>query len=1182
MRLKQLYIKGFKSFANETIINFEEDVIGIVGPNGSGKSNIVDALRWVLGEQKGKELRLESMSDVIFNGSKKRKKSKVATVSVTFENTKNLLPTEYNIVTISRLLYQNGDSEYRLNDVPCRLKDITALLVDTGIGSNSYAIIALGMVDDILANKDNARRKMFEQAAGILKYKTRKKQTLQKLNSTNADLERVQDLLSEIEKNLKALEKQAKRTEKYYKIKNEYKELSIKYAVISTSDYLEQSKDLRNKIQEENDLSSGQQVSIAKTEAEIQAKRSALLEYEESLSVQQKSLNELTDGIRSKENTKIAKKQELDFLNKEINGLQHRNTSNQQTVERINEGLIKVRELLSQSNNEKEGIEQRLQILEQKKQETEAINKTARTDLDGVVALKSEKERKRFTIEKQIAVYESELSSLHQDLNRRKAEIDRSQEFSEEIKIKTTTLLANIESCVAKRDQFIAQIAEEKNNLSAMNLKRDELQEELQGEKRRLDAKSNEYELLKSMVEKMEGSPESIKYLAKQKEWDTAPLLSDVLLVDDPYRTCLENYLDKYLNHYVVPNADHALKAINLLTKSQRGKAKFFILDRLKDTQPSKDKIAGCSLAVDKIEVDAKYTVLLNALLHNVYIVEKDETLSIVEKYPTHSFITQDGRMMGKGAELSGGSVGLFEGKKIGRKKQLEKLKTEINKIDVNKNKLEIGLNEIIAKIKMVPLDDLNQSLNLCQRELHQLEQDRVGLDVHQSNLSQQFDAFNILTKEVEEKDLAIEKVTGELNSELSELNTQLELLDRQLTDSDESYQELILRLNTLQNEYNAEHIKFIQFQNKVSEWQKEIDFNTKRVSEIDQELASSHDVIGENEEKIRTIKSQLAGLEEDLVTRYQEKEKEGELLNHKEKSYYTSREDIRELEDQLRKVNKTFNQSQLLINTLKEKYNGIKLELSSVQERLRVEFNVELDEVDLEESEQSVDLKELMDRVHKFRNRIQNFGEINPMAIEAYQEIEERYITIKSQRDDIVEAKESLLKTIQEIEETATTKYMEAFEQVRLHFIEAFRSLFTEDDNCDMLLVDPDNPLESDIEIVAKPKGKRPKSLSQLSGGEKTLTATALLFALYLLKPAPFCIFDEVDAPLDDANIEKFNGIIKRFSKDSQFVIVTHNKQTMAAVDVIYGVYMEELGVSNLSQVDFRNYQHIGLLETV
>jgi len=420
------------------------------------------------------------------------------------------------------------------------------------------------------------------------------------------------------------------------------------------------------------------------------------------------------------------------------------------------------------------------------------------------------------------------------------------------------------------------------------------------------------------------------------------------------------------------------------------------------------------------------------------------------------------------------------------------------------------------------------------------------------------------------------------LEQEFAEIESVQNNLDTQLADADSSYQDMLSTLNAIQAEYNEKQILKIQRDNKKAELEREIHFNNQRVDEIRAEVSELTTTSEKLQLEITAADTTIVELEASVLSEDTRRKEEQAKLSEQETDYYNSREKIHGQEDELRDLNKKVSAGQRMLTELKEEFNEVKINLSSVRERLRVEFDVDLDDVSKERDVEEADPILLGEKVEKLRKRINNFGEINPLAIEAYKEIEIRFNSISDQRNDILDAKESLLQTIEEIEQTATAKFLEAFDKVRTHFIEVFRSLFKAEDNCDLILIDPSNPLESEIEIIAKPKGKRPKSLSQLSGGEKTLTATALLFALYLLKPAPFCVFDEVDAPLDDANIEKFNRIIKKFAEQSQFIIVTHNKSTMAAVDVIYGIYMETMGISNLSQVDFRHLEHSSVLATI
>ncbi len=383
------------------------------------------------------------------------------------------------------------------------------------------------------------------------------------------------------------------------------------------------------------------------------------------------------------------------------------------------------------------------------------------------------------------------------------------------------------------------------------------------------------------------------------------------------------------------------------------------------------------------------------------------------------------------------------------------------------------------------------------------------------------------------------------------------------LTSADGNFRDVADQLSLASHEYNQKNIEFIRQQNKVNAFRQELSFREKRLQEIQQQITSSQTTLTRSADEIDLIQTDLQRIEQELILAYGEKKTKETSLSAAEQTYFQARNEIQELENKQRDNFRKQQDLQILVNRLREKFNDVKFEITAIGERLRVEFGMSVNDIINNEPNLEFNRETLERDVNSMKRRLDTYGEINPLAIEAYNEIKERYDTIATQRNDILSAKENLLQTMKEIEETATSRFLESFAQVRENFIRVFRTLFTEEDTADLLLTNPDNPLESDINIIAKPKGKRPQSIAQLSGGEKTLTATALLFALYLLKPAPFCIFDEVDAPLDDANIEKFNRIIREFSKDSQFIVVTHNKATMAAVDTIYGVYMAEQGVS-------------------
>ena len=839
MRLRKLEIKGFKSFGDKTVINFSEGVTGIVGPNGCGKSNIVDAVRWVLGEQKTTLLRSDKMENVIFNGSKTRKKLQLAEVTITFDNTKNVIPTEYSNVSVTRKYFRSGDSEYLLNDVKCRLKDITNLFLDTGISLNNYAIIELSMVDNILNNKDNSRLGLFEEAAGISKFRKRKKETINKIKYTESDLERIEDLIYEIEKNLRSLKRQAKQTEKYYNYKKEYKDISINLALKlseNTREFLVTKKKELKSIENENVKVVSK---IGNLNSKLESSKSSLITYEKNLIKKQKSINTLLDKIRKHEESKRLKTEKSKLLSKRI-----------------------------------------IELKEKIKYDSES------------------NERSKFSInsiEKEIETYNSKLNVLLEKLDKTKKEYLK---FEKDLKNK------------------------------------------------------------------------SIK-------------ISDISDVEENFRSIQYN------------------------------------LESLSN--------------------------------------KKTQILSLIS---------------------------------------IE----NINKVNLEKKikSIQIEIDELINSIKIV-------------EELFKQE-----------------------NKEI----IRINKIFTQKSKDLS-----------------------------------SEEIQYNKLKNKVESLKKESEYKSLTFKFNNERIEKNINTLKDSEEEISKLSTENNLKDSTLITMYNSKEVLDNELEKYENDYYKVKSHIDNDDKELIDLQIKKDNNLLLIDELKSNIYNNELELNSVVQRISVEFDIELKNCEINKSViESLSVDKSKKRQEKLKIKIEKIGQINPLAMEAYDEIKERHDFISKEKNDLIEAKDSLLKTIEEIDKVAKVSFLESFKKIKNNFKTVFRSLFTDDDDCDLLIIDENNPLESSIEIIAKPKGKKPLTINQLSGGEKTLTATSLLFAIYLLKPAPFCIFDEVDAPLDDANIDKFNKIINKFSNTSQFIIVTHNKRTMINTDIIYGVTMPEQGVSKLVPVDLRN----------
>ena len=1175
MRLKSLEIKGFKSFADKTTLNFDEGITGVIGPNGCGKSNIVDSIRWVIGEQKISQLRSENLESLVFNGSKTRSASGLAEVSLTFDNTRNLLPTEFNTVTITRKYYKNGESEYRLNDVSCRLKDIHNLFMDTGVSTDSYAIIELGMVDDIIKDKENSRRRMLEQAAGISIYKTRKREAKLKLDATEQDLARIEDLLFEINNQLKSLESQAKKAEKYYEIKKDYREISIELAKAALEGFNITYKDLNEQQKTETDKKIQLEAEIATEEAFVEKEKTGFIEKEKLLQQQQHAFNELNNTVRERENEKNLSSQRLQYLKERETSLKDFLVKAEGQLKGIEESIVFTKQQVNDEEIKLAEQKEQLELLKQGAEEKRNVFDEKRSTVDTLRQSQMNLQRNYFDAEKKVAVADTTINNLQRAIMQISDEQNQRNEMLEQLEIEKKKTESELDEKKTTLEQLKQHNAFTKEQILETQAILEKLRSELAEENRILDSRQNEHDLLKSLIDTMEGYPESVKFLHNNKAWNyTAPILSDIIYVKEEFRTALENVLEPYLNYYVVEDINEGLTAVHLLDENKKGKANFFLLDKLNafENKSNHPSIEGAIPAMSVVEVDEKYKQLATYLLGNVFIAESEEALQNSNGFVV---LEKNGKYVKGKYSLTGGSVGLFEGKKIGRAKNLEKLAEKIavqqEKVAALKAVITQRSNEVIAfneQLKENTIQQTQQHINeLINRSF--AIQNKIENIAHQQSLS---------AKRSEELDSQLEQNHSAINETrilLESLAGEVEKLDANMKIAGEEFMNAENEFNAINSLYNEHNLLLARQQNKLNSLQQELIFKTNQFNDLSSQRETSNIQLAEANENISTTTDQLNHLEEDVILLLKSKDAEQKKLNEADQSYYNLRNALNEKESELRHKQKAKEQTDHLLNEIKDKLNELKLHLAGMKERLSVEFKVDLDAILDEERNTDTSLEELQEKSDRMKKRLENMGEINPTAIEAFTEMKKRYEFIVEQKNDLVTAKDSLMQTIQEVEITANRLFLETFNTVRENFQNVFKALFTEDDTADMVLENPENLAETGIDIVAKPKGKRPTTITQLSGGEKTLTAIALLFAIYLIKPAPFCILDEVDAPLDDANVGKFTQMIRKFSKESQFIIVTHNKMTMASVDVIYGVTMQEAGVSRLVPVDFRGLDH-------
>ncbi len=1173
MRLVSLEIKGFKSFPEKTTLFFNEAITGVVGPNGCGKSNIVDAIRWVLGEQKSSVLRSEKMENILFSGTRHRKPASLAEVTLTFENTRRLLPTDYHIVTISRHYYRSGESEYKLNGVSCRLKDITSLFLDTGISNDSYAIMELAMVDDILYDKEQARRKLFEQAAGIAKYKSRKKESLQKLEATEQDLHRVDDLLLEIESNLKNLESQARRAERYRRLKDEYRTLSLQLVQCTLEKYKVTYQQLQEQMQELEATRTGLQTESQTLLDRLAAEKQQLLHLEKTMIASQKQLHACLSQLQQKELERQRTAEQVRAAEEKIEHLQTEITTCEDKLgeaQRLtNQFLTRLQEHEQALAAQQLHLEETQRELERTQHDYQQLRQRVETQTDLVRQAErtlAEDQRQQSVCQARQQTVAEELTQAQEDQQKRQQEVAQLEQEIDDLQHQLTQWRDQINHLTRLSDETQQHIQQEEEHL-------DELRNQLHELHRYLDARQNEYNLTRSFVENMEGFPESIRYLKQHGRWTEAPpLLSDIISCPAEYRVALETCLEPYLNHYVVQDIQHALSAIRLLSEAAKGRAHFFVLSDFDTlTESTVPPMPGAVRTLDIVDVLPQYLPLVHYLLADVYIVSHEDEEAFVNIPATVTLIARSGRILRGPRLLSGGQVGAFSGKRLGRVKNLEMLQNEINQYQNAVHQLKDTIQACQQKVLQMRASVSNTELLQARERWQQL---REQLTMKTTSRDQLLHAIDQYALRIQSNQAALEQLQQDQEQwtiRLRVANQHLTALTDQLTNLQQAASQAEEAWTKATHSYNSTRMQCLQQQTLIEAAAREKMFHQQQIEQLQNQLLAHQQEIQLLTSRRDELNYLLQHAEDSLLHERQQKEQLEQVAADSEQHYFTCRGSIEQTEQALQQLNQRREQNDTLLNAIKEKLGELKLQLHGLKERLDVEFGVALDSLLDQPATTDVPAEELQQQVDRIKQRLATYGEVNPMALEAYEEMKKRYDFILAQKNDLVTARQSLLATIREVETTARQKFLDAFHTIRQNFQQVFQSLFTADDECDLILEPGKDALEANIQIIAKPKGKRPQVIDQLSGGEKTLTAIALLFAIYLYKPAPFCILDEVDAPLDDQNVLKFAEIIRRFSDRSQFILVTHNKLTMSSVDVIYGITMQEEGVSQVVPVDFR-----------
>jgi len=1184
--LSKLEIFGFKSFANKTVVNFNRGITGIVGPNGCGKTNIIDAIRWVLGEQKSSTLRSDKMENVIFNGTRKKKPMGMCEASLTLVNDKGILPTEYSEVTITRRIFRSGESEYLLNKNICRLKDITNLFMDTGMGTNAYSVIELKMIETILSSKADERRHMFEEAAGVNKYKLRRRLTLKRLEDVKVDLVRVNDIVSEVDKVVTSLSRQAKKADKHNQITSVLREKEIDLAEREFSQFtlqineLKQSKSLNELQREKIDLDT------RNIETELVEFRDKISGIEDEWNIKRRELSENTNELHERQR-KISVTQERDKVlqrnlynyKNELSELDEQKTENEERIFKNQDELLGFEEIVLEK-----------EVILEENQES-LVNK--RDELDNyrnIVKLEGEKVG---SIEKEISQIENQLNNSKSSLERTNREISKFEEIIQKTTSDIAKTVGYLEELTQEKEEVDRRIIESDSEFIQKELEKEELEKYLSNlftkemeEKSIIAGIQNKMELLQSLISNLEGISKGSKILLENGSWSNgeSTIVADAGDAKDEFRLALNAALKDVLNNLFIEQIDELNKAISYLKKNELGKASFYLLDTPNekgllnklvkfDKKRKAKKLASENLFInwanELIISEKKWKPYFDKLLSNI-VVTKDlsSALELRAKYNKFSFVTLEGDIVKSDGIIEGGSLPQLDETLFGRKQHLENLKKDFPKYE---SKLEEIANEIalaktqISRIDLKDLSDkgktlLNEQTNI-EKQIAQIEfkKERANDEIENTQ-----DKINELVSEANRFSKNIDDLKNNIDAvkvDFEKAKIQFEVKENEQREKEKSYNSFFAEYNQTKIDLERTRGKLVNAKESIKrgEEQREIIKNSiaKRVLDIEKtedELYSLQAIIDENQieyDDLNSVRDNLVGEENEIKLRLNEiKEKSTQL----ESSLSKYRIDRQQISDRI------------YSNDIKiSEYN---LRVENLVQHISEEYSISLEFKEFDNAE--FNFKEVAAEVHSFKQQLKNLGPVNLLAYSEYEEERERLEFLTTQRNDLIESEKDLIKTIDEINEAAKNLFTETFEQIRLNFQRIFRSLFDDGDEADLLLEDGVDPLEAKIEITAKPKGKRPSSIEQLSGGEKTLTATALLFAIYLVKPSPFCIMDEVDAPLDDANIDRFANLLQDFSGNTQFIIVTHNKRTMNSAETMYGVTMQEEGVSKLAGVRF------------
>ena len=1182
MRLKSLEIIGFKSFVDRTVINFEEGITGIVGPNGCGKSNLVDAIRWVMGEQSAKHLRGGSMEDVIFSGSATRQPVGMAQVFLTFDNSNGRAPAQYadlSEIQVGRRLYRSGESEYFINKAQCRLKDIIDLFLDTGIGTKAYSIVEQGMVGQAVSARPLDRRNLIEEAAGISKFKSRKEAALRRIDSTQANLLRLTDILTELQRQINSLNRQAKKAERYQHIADELKERELALSLYRYEELNGRLKSLEAEKESRTESEASLSSELSRCEADIESLRIAAAEVEKELESVQEELYATNQSIKLNESEMEHKTKEADDLverggnlEEELVGLNERlqmlawrlEKANQEIVE-ADCTLVSLNESALSLEGEVEGLREGKSELTEESQEKQRQLLADTSSLSELKAKLNHLERRLVEISDRITKDQAEVETI--DRRREKAvvsinECQRSLEGAKELKHQ----VGNERS--SKRDNLIQL----KNSLKDAEQRVRELTTSQNTAKSKLES-------IEEMRKNLDGYRDGVKNVilrSKEAQENLKGILGtvgEIVETDPVYEMAVSAVLGDRLQFVVVESHQEGIEAIEYLKTASNGRSSFIPLNirtnTFKTAPVQGEGIVGPLSEYVRFTDDFK--PVANYLFSDVVVVEDlRKALKYWETQETnHTYVTLDGEVVSPSGVITGGIGGDADASLIAQRRKINELKEEIAAREKTLNTAEEEAHRLNETVKT-----LEQELERMDRESHDLEIKLVGQEHGLEGVNEELARLDSEHERLVMETAALTEEKNQCEHERTSTTLRCEQLETDKHQWEESLKDISSRLESLNNDLTGRDKKLVDLKVSIAQAEerqaaigREIEQSVSLKSELALDIGRKQDDITRGSQKVVVLRREVEERKEALNTFVVKIEKLTMSQREMQERCNHATQEIRNRELSVREIRKRRDEALSASHDTALKLTELREKARYLVEGIRERYKTDLTAMDKTFINYDLNMEEEEAAVNALKEKVEKLGSVNVDAIKEYEELYDRHQFISKQHADLTTSLDALKHAITKINRISRERFRQTFDNVNEKFQEVFPKLF-EGGKARLILTDEDNLLESGVEIIVQPPGKRLQSISLLSGGEKALTAVAFIFSIFLTKPSPFCLLDEVDAPLDDANVDRFNGMIRSMTCYSQFVLITHNKRTMELADLLYGVTMEEPGVSKMVSV--------------